>query len=156
MNYNEIEPKKRINAGFRVGLIGGFVMILTSLAVFFMNGADTDGDLLVWFIQLVVYVFLGRLAAQSQAETQLHTYEPTRGVQGAGVGASLTTSIIMWIFIIFRGIVRDAMGMFITIEPVSFCGWIVLDVLLALGIGSWAGHSVVRQHQSGPYDTNNF
>jgi hypothetical protein len=155
MTY-EIEPKRRMNTGFSIGLTAGLVMILVSLAVFFMNGADTRGDVLVWIIQLVVYVFAGRMAASRQAEVMRHTYEPTRGVQGAGVGAPLTASIMMWIFIILRGIVRDAMGMTIMIEPVTFCGWIILDVLLALGIGSWAGRAVLKQCQPDPYNTSNL
>lgn len=156
MNYPEPEPRKRANPGFTVGFIGGLVMIFVSLAVFFMNGAETDGDLLVWFIQLVVYFFLGRAAASQQAERQRHTYEPAHGVVGAGVGAPLVTSIMMWIFIILRGIVRDALGMFIAIEPVTFCGWIILDVVLALGIGGLMGRSVEKQYRANPYDKSNF
>jgi hypothetical protein len=156
MNYTELDPKPRVNAGFPVGLIGGLVMIFTSLVVFFMNGADTDGDLLVWFIQLVIYIILGRTAASRQAESQRHTFEPTKGIAGAGVGAPLTTSVMMWVFIIARGIIRDAMGMFIAFEPFSFCGWIIIDVLLALGIGNITGRSVLKQYNPNPYDTSNF
>jgi hypothetical protein len=154
MNYPELEPRKRANPGFTVGFIGGLVMIFVSLAVFFMNGAETNGDLLVWFLQLAVYFFLGRIAAGQQAESQRHTYEPVRGIAGAGIGAALVASIMMWIFIILRGLVRDAMGLFIAIEPVTFCGWIILDISLALGIGGFAGRSVESQYRSNPYDTN--
>jgi hypothetical protein len=156
MNYTELEPHKRIHPGFTVGLAGGLVMMLISLAVFFMNGAETNGDLLVWFLQLVAYFFLGRIAAGQQAESQQHTYEPTRGIVGAAVGAALVTSIMMWIFIIVRGLVRDALGYFIVIEPFTFCGWIILDVSLALGIGGFAGRSVEKQYHADPYDTSNF
>ncbi|MBI5823892.1 MAG: hypothetical protein HZB18_07695 [Chloroflexi bacterium] len=156
MNSNDLIPTKSKNAGFQVGLIGGVIMIFTSLAVFFMNGADTDGDTLIWLIQLVAYIFLARTAASRQAEAQSRTYEPARGVQGAGVGAALTTSLMMWIFIIVRGVVRDAMGMTITIDPVSFCGWIVLDVVLALVIGGLMGGAVAKQVKGDPYDTNGY
>ena len=160
MSYYDLEPQKRSNIfrhpGFQVGLVGGLIMILVSLAVFFMNGADTDGDVLVWFIQLIVYLFLARIAASRQADLQSRSFEPTRGIQSAGVGAPLITSLMMWSFIIIRGLVRDAMGMTIEIRPVSFCGWIVLDVILALVIGGVAGRSIVKQHESNPYDTSNF
>ncbi len=146
MSAYDLEPQKRSNPGFQVGLVGGIIMIFVSLAVFFMNGADTDGDLLVWFIQLVVYFFLARTAASRQAELQSRSYEPTRGVLGAGVGAPLTTSMMMWVFIVIRGIVRDMLGMTITIEPVSFCGSIILDVVLALGIGALTGNAISKQH----------
>jgi uncharacterized membrane protein len=157
MSYYDLEPRKRSNifrhTGFRVGFIGGILMILVSLAVFFMNGADTGGDLLVWIIQLLVYVLLARIAANRQADLQSQTYEPVRGVVGAAVGAPLTASVMMWIFIIVRGIVRDAAGMTIIIEPIMFCGWIIFDVLLALGIGGMIGRSVMRQRQPSPYDS---
>lgn len=160
MSSYDLEHQRRSNIfrhpGFQVGFIGGLLMIFVSLAVFFMNGADTDGDVLVWIIQLVVYLFLARIAANRQADIQTRSYEPARGVQGAAVGAPLTTSIVMWVFIILRGIVRDAMGMMIVIEPFSFCGWIVLDVLIALGIGGLAGRSIIRQRAADPYDSNNY
>jgi hypothetical protein len=152
----DTRPKKQLNAGFAIGLVGGLIMILVSLAVFFMRGAETDWDAFVWMLQLAVYFFVGRAAASRQAEAQRQTYEPGRGVVGAGVGAPLTVSGMMWLFIIIRGIVRDAMGMTIQMEPVTFCGWIILDVLLAIGIGSWTGRSVFNQEQANPYDPNNF
>ena len=152
MNMDDFEPRKRSNPGFQVGLVGGIIMIFVSLAVFFMNGADTDGDLLVWFIQLVVYFFLARTAASRQAELQSRSYEPTRGVVGAGVGAPLTTSVMMWVFIIIRGVVRDALGMTIWIEPFGFCGWIIVDVVLVLGIGALMGNSIVNQNKPDPWD----
>jgi len=145
-----------MNAGFTVGLAAGALMVLISLAVFFMRGGETDWDLLVWIIQLAVYYLAGRAAARRQAEAQRHTYEPGRGVVGAGVGASLTISGMMWLFIIIRGLVRDAMGMIIIMEPITFCGWIIFDVLLALGIGGLAGRAVFKQEQASPYDSNNF
>jgi hypothetical protein len=156
MSRNDLELPKRSNPGFQVGFIGGMIMIFVSLAIFFMNGADTDGDLLVWFIQVVVYLFLARFAASRQADQQSRSYEPLRGVQGAGVGAPLVTSIMMWIFIILRGVIRDALGMTITVEPISLCGWIILDVVLALGIGGLAARSIIKQYEVDPYDTSNF
>ena len=152
----DMRPQKRMNTGFSTGLVGGLIMILVSLAVFFMLGGETDGDVFVWLLQLAVYFFVGRAAAGRQAEAQRQTYEPGRGVVGAGVGAPLTVSGMMWLFIIIRGIVRDAMGMTIQMEPVSFCGWIIVDVLLAIGIGGWTGRSVFNQEQANPYDSNNF
>lgn len=155
MSY-DTRPKKQLNAGFATGLVGGLIMILVSLAVFFMLGADTVGDGFVWLIQLAVYFFVGRAAAGRQAEAQRHTYEPGRGVVGAGVGAPLTVSGMMWLFIIMRGLVRDAMGMTILMEPFTFCGWIIVDALLAIGIGSWSGRAVFNQEQASTYDSNNF
>jgi hypothetical protein len=156
MNDFDSYSKRRTNPGFVVGFAGGLVMIVISLTVFFMNGADTDGDVLVWLIHLVVYSFLGRIAASQMAEMQQDSFEPTRGIVGAGIGAPLVASVMMWIYIILRGIVRDAMGIYIVIEPVSFCGWVIIDILLALGIGGLAGKTVQNRYGADPYNSGNF
>lgn len=160
MNIYEPESQNRSNifrhTGFQVGLVGGTIMTFVSLAIFFINGTETDGDLLVWLIQLVVYVFLARTAANRQSEMQTRNYEPTRGVQGAAVGAPLTTSLMMWLFIVARWLVLDGMGATVDIQPFNLCGWVILDVVIALAIGAVAGRAVVKQHEGNPYDTSNF
>jgi len=132
--------------GLKVGLVGGLLIMAANLLVFFINGADPRGDGVVWILQVISYFFLGRLAASRQAEAQLYTYEPTRGIVGAGVGAPLVTSFLVWLYIIVRGLIQDAMGILVLVEPFSLCGWIFVDVLLALGIGNWMGRSVEKHH----------
>lgn len=141
----EFEPRRPMNAGFQVGLMGVLLMAFINLLVFFLNG-DSRGDFLVWLFQLVVYYVLGRLASARQAELQRHTYEPGRGVSGAGIGAALVTSIGMWIYLILRDVFRSALDAVVFLWPLLFCGWVITDVLLALGIGSLAAHSISREH----------
>ena len=143
---NDLGNKRSPNPGFKVGLIGGMIMALINLVVFFVNGADTRGDFLVWIVQVLSYFLLGRMAANRQADLQRYTYEPTRGIVGAGVGAALTTSVLFWLYIILRGLVRDAFGVFIVMYPIQFAGWIMVDVTLALMIGAFAGRSVLRHN----------
>lgn len=141
----ESEPRRPMNAGFKVGLTGVLLMACINLLVFLLNG-DSRGDFWVWLFQLVVYYVLGRLASARQAELQRHTYEPGRGVSGAGIGAALITSIGMWIYIILRDVIRSALGAVVFFWPLLFCGWVIIDVLLALGIGSLAAYPIAREH----------
>lgn len=156
MSYSDFDEHPSRNKGFSVGFVGGLIMIFVSLLVFFMNGARTNGDILVWVLQLLVYFFVGRTAAIQQAEAQENTYEPTKGIVGAGVGAPLIVAIMMWVFIIIRAFVRDAAGNFVFIEPLSFCGWIIIDVLLAIAIGRAAGSTIEKQYDLDHYDMDRF
>lgn len=142
----DFEPPKPRNMGFQVGLWGILLIACINLFVFFLNGADSHGDFLVWLLQLVMYYFLGRLAAKRQIELQRHTYEPSRGVIGAGIGAALVTSLGMWIYLILRDVMRSAFGVPIFFWPPLFCGWLMIDVLLALGIGRLAALSIYKEY----------
>lgn len=138
--------------GFQVGLIGGILLMAINLLLFLLNRGDTLADGLVWIFQVIAYFFLARAAAHRQAELRMRTYEPTRGITGAAVGAALTTSIFMWLYIIVRALVRDALGMFIIVEPLSLCFWIFIDVVIALVIGNAVGRSVEKHYGATPYD----
>ena len=137
------------NPGFRFGLFGAMLMIALNLLLLLIFGGDTRGDLLSWIIQLFIYFFFARVAAESQysLNERWGDFEHLRGVQAAGIGSALVTSILMWIYIVIRGIVRDAFGMFIIVEPISLFCLVIVDVLIALGIGAWAGNSVVSKHR---------
>lgn len=137
-----------MNAGFRVGMIGAVIMIVVHLFLLLINQGETNGDLLAWLLQLVVYFFAAQSAAQQQYDAQERSYEPLRGVQAAGVGAALTISFLVWVYIILRGVFRDAFGITIDMNPVWLYCMVVLDVLLALGLGSWGGHLVVKKYEN--------
>jgi len=105
-----------------------------------------QGDFLAWGIQLFIYFFIGRAAAQKHYDDQIDQLEALSGVQGAGTGAALVTSILVWVFIILRGIVRDAVGFMVLVDPIGLFCIVVIDVLIALGLGSWAGKAIVRKY----------
>jgi len=98
---------------------------------------------------IVVYFFASQAAAQRHYDTNISTnnIEPLAGVRAAGIGAAITTSLIMWFYIFVRGIVRDALGIQILIEPISLFFMIVVDVLLAIGLGAWGGTIVVNRYK---------
>lgn len=141
-------PRERrpANRGFGVGLVAAGVMVAVHLTLLLINAGSNRGDVLAWLLQLVVYFLAGRAAAGQQHQAQQANVDHVRGVRAAGVGAALVTSVLVWVYIIVRGLLRDALGLTVMIEPVSLFAYIVLDVLLALAIGAWGGHTVARKY----------
>jgi len=136
------------HAGFRVGIVGAIIMIVVHLFALLINHGNTSWDLYVWFLQLIVYFFAAQSAAQQHYNARERSPEALRGVIGAGVGAALTISFLLWLYIILRGVLRDALGITINVEPISLFCIIVLDVLLALGLGALGGKIVANKYKN--------
>lgn len=150
-------PKKNnifLHAGFRFGLIGAVIAISINLALILIYSGDTRGDGIAWLFQLVIYFFISRSAAESQYNGNIRGggFEHLRGVKGAGLGAGLITSVLVWAYIIIRGVIRDAFGIFILVEPFSLCIFIFTDVLIAIGLGAWGGASVAKKYGVDRFD----
>ena len=138
---------KRQSTGFRFGVAGGLIMVTVHLVLFLIFRGTNGGDLLAWFLAWFVYFIIGRMAAQAQYNNQRDDIEPTRGVKSAGTGAALVTSVIIWGFIIVRGVFRDAIGMFIIVDPVCLFFTIIIDVLIAMGLGSFGGSTIANKYR---------
>ncbi len=143
-----------LNPGFRFGFIGAIIAISINLMLVLIYSGDTRGDGIAWFFQLIVYFFVSHGAAESQYNSNIRWggMEYLRGVQAAGLGAGLITSALVWAYIIIRGIIRDAFGIFILVEPFSLCCFILVDVLIAMGLGAWAGKSVAKKYGVDRFD----
>ncbi|GAB4480156.1 MAG: hypothetical protein OHK0031_01090 [Anaerolineales bacterium] len=146
------ETPRRANifthTGFRMGALGILLMALVRGFFLLLYPEKVDGNLLTWLIQWVLYLILARVAAERHYDSQQRSLESLRGVSGAGVGAALTTSVGVWALIILTALVMDANGVQIVMKPFSVCAWIILDVLLALGFGSWSGGRVTKKYQN--------
>ena len=140
--------------GFRLGFIGAVITIAINLLMILVYSGDTRGDGISWFFQFIIYFFVSRAAAESQYNSNIRGggFEHLRGVKAAGLGAGLTASVLVWVYIIIRGVVRDALGIFIVIEPFSLCIGIFADVLIAMGVGAWSGSSVAKKHGVDRFD----
>jgi hypothetical protein len=153
MNDYSLDPnqpkRSKIHAGFLVGLIAAAIMVVVQLFFLLIFRGTNNGDWIALGIQLFVYFFASQAAAQRHYDTNISTnnIEPLAGVRAAGIGAAITTSLIMWFYIFVRGIVRDALGIQILIEPISLFFMIVVDVLLAIGLGAWGGTIVVNRYK---------
>jgi len=135
------------HAGFRVGAVGGAAMWGVHLILLLIFQGTNQGDWLAWIIELFIYFFAGYTAAQKHYDAQRDQVDALRGVQGAGTGAALITSLLTWLFVIVRGVVRDAIGFMVLVEPIVLFCIILVDVLIALGLGSWAGKTVSQKYQ---------
>jgi hypothetical protein len=121
-------------------------MVAVHLILLLLNQGENRGDVLAWLIQVGVYFFLSGSAAEQHYRAQQNNMSPLHGVKGAAVGANLVTSAIVWAYIIVRGIVRDAVGIFVFVEPISLCLVIAFDVVVAFAIGIWRGSAAENRH----------
>ena len=139
------------HAGFRYGFRGGIVMIAIHLFMLMIFTGTNNGDLLAWFISLFVYLMIGRVAAQSQydsSNSRKGEIDPVAGISGAGLGAALVTSVMVWIFIVVRGIVRDAIGIFVLVDPIGLFCFMFVDILIAMGLGRWGARMIENKYQT--------
>ena len=145
--FNESTPKTS-RIGFRVGFVGGVVMFFVHLILLFLMAGTNRGDWLAFLIGWFVYFFIGRSAAQEQYQLQQSSIEPMRGVREAGIGAALVTCVMTWGGIVVRGVLRDAIGITILVDPISLLCMMVIDGFAAIGLGAKGGQTVVQKHQN--------
>ncbi len=140
-------PSPLRNTGVRVGLVTGLIVIALHVFLLLVNRGSNEGDVLAWLLEMVVYFLAGRTAAEQHFQAQRDSFDPLRGMPGAAVGAALTTSLLVWIYIIGRGVFRDAFGITVLVEPISLYCMVVVDVLLALGLGTLGGRTVIGKYR---------
>jgi hypothetical protein len=146
-NLDSYDPRhRRIHSGFLVGMIAAAIMIAVHLFFLLIFQWTNRGDWIAWGIQLVVYFFSSQVAAQRHYDAQERSPEALRGVRAAGVGAALTTSLIIWACIVVRWLLQDAFGISVMAEPFGLLCRVPLDVLAAIGIGTWGGRIVEKKY----------
>ncbi len=151
-NHDPIDQSRRKgifhNAGFRVGIVCGLVIgILHLVIVIIINRPFSPEIIILWPIKLIVFYLGGYKAAQIQYENQRESVDALGGVQSAGSGAGLVTSLISWFFIFLGAFICDTMGQQVIVEPISLCMGIFLDVALAIGLGSLGEKRVVNRYK---------
>lgn len=147
--YDPQEPfgKTSKNVWLGVGITAGFIMIAVHFLLLMIfrwtNGGDWIAIVLGWF----VYLMSARSAAQQQYDQQKDGFQPLRNVGGAGIGASLIVFVMVWVFIVVRGVLRDLIGITIFVDPVGLFCMITLDGIAAVSLGGWGGRMVENQHK---------
>jgi len=139
---------KKTHAGFKYGFIGGALLVMMHIILLVLFDGEVTGDWIAFLIALFVYFFIGRAAAESARRGSRYQISLKPDLMGAGVGAGLVSSIIVWIFIILRGIVRDAMGITIAVDPIGLCVLMLVDIGLSMALGGLGARSVKQQHRS--------
>jgi hypothetical protein len=145
--YSEEKTTRPRNHGFGYGISGGVIMVVVHLMLLLIFRGANNGDLLAWFLSWFVYFMVGRMAAQAQFISQKYSTLPLRGVESAGLGAGLVASLLIWGFIIVRGIFRDAVGIFIVVDPVGLFCAITVDIMIAMGLGRLGGKMVADKYR---------
>ena len=153
MGYYEPEPvpnRPHMHPSFPVGLAAGIIAIFAHLILLLINHGTNEGDLLMLLlIQPLIYFFGGQSAAERQYQYNINDQqiELTEHVRGAGTGAAIVASLIVWVFIILRGVFRDAFGITIMVNPLELFFAILIDVLVAMGLGTLAGRNVAKKYE---------
>ncbi len=148
----------RYNAGLKMGLVGGVIIISLYLFNMLIFAPAVEGgygyawttDLFVWIIQCILFYVLARSAAESQYQfqaTQIDDSDFYKGVNSAAIGAALLTWGIGWAFVIVRAFIQDLNGYVVAIDPAAtFCS-ITITAFIALGLGILAGSNVIKKYK---------
>lgn len=123
------------STALRVGIMAGINLILIHIMAWLITQDVGAGDVIGWLVGWFVVFMAARAAATKHYNAQRSAIEPLHGTQGAGIGAALITTFILWLFIIVRNLAGGGD---------SFANiWGVLrlpvDLFLALGLGTWGG-----------------
>lgn len=151
MSFEDPVSKEKgfINPGFSVGLIGGVIAVIGHLIVLFMlNGATAGAMVMLLVVQPLIYYFAGQSAAEKmyQHNVNLQALDLTEHLRGSGTGAAFVICIIVWAYLLLQAIIVDALGMQVIVEPITLFIAIVVEALVALGLGSLAGRNVEKKY----------
>lgn len=135
------------NFGISVGLTFSVILLLIHAIVDWLNEGVSQGDGILWLFQIVIYFVASLTAANAQFKSQIESDNQLKGVANAGRGAAMITCVVMWIYIVVRSVVLDDPGMFAAGGILPFCGFVLLDFIVAVAFGSWGGHIVEKQHE---------
>jgi hypothetical protein len=137
---------KTRSAGFGVGFTSVFILVILHLGADLASDWDATLDFLFWIIQLVLYFFMGMIAAKAQYSRQINLDDPLTGLLNASRGAGMIVSTVMWLYIFTRAILTDESGLFSGIGIVLTMIFLIIDFLIAIGLSSFGGSIVKKQH----------
>ena len=137
---------KTRSAGFGVGFTSVFILVILHLGADLASDWDATLDFLFWIIQLVLYFFMGMIAAKAQYSRQINLDDPLTGLLNASRGAGMIVSTVMWLYIFTRAILTDESGLFSGIGIVLTMIFLIIDFLIAIGLSSFGGSIVIKQH----------
>ena len=86
------------------------------------------------------------IAAKAQYSRQINLDDPLTGLLNASRGAGMIVSTVMWLYIFTRAILTDESGLFSGIGIVLTMIFLIIDLLIAIGLSSFGGSIVKKQH----------
>ena len=100
----------------------------------------------------MAYFFVGMIAANAQHSRQINSDDPFSGILNAARGAGMINSALMWIYIVIRAIVTGESGLFSGIGVILSMLFLIIDFLIAIGLSSFGGSIVKKQHDFDTYE----
>lgn len=138
--------------GFWSGMAAGLVLILLHTVLFILFSGRSISDSIGWVIQIAAYFIAASSAAESAYQGYLIRGAGSSQIEGAAVGAALVASLVVWGYRLVRAVVIDSLNMIVVVDPIGVCGLIILDVILAAGIGKLIGDKVKRKHSGSEFE----
>lgn len=144
-------PTRRTNVSLGPGIIGGLLVAGAQLLLTWIQKSEgvaipeLTGGICSFLFKWVAYFVVGYVAALRQYENQRDTYEPTRGMRGAAIGAAFIVFAISWIVVIIRAFISDIYGA-VLVGSICLYLAIMLDGLAASALGAGAAATAMRAH----------
>ena len=139
-------PRKSIEPGLRVGILAGVMFGVVQILV----ARATAGDhYWLYPVQWLGYLFVAQIAAASKYRAQQGELDALAGVKLAGTGAGMVSSLIVWVMLMGAWLGFDLLPkQGVVFNPGLFFVAVIVDVGLAIGIGTRGGAMVVAKHRN--------
>ena len=136
------------NTGIQTGIAFSAFLLLIHAIVDWLNSGYSQADGVLWFFQVFIYFIASLTAANAQFRASQDSDKEVEhmGIVEAGRGAAMITCLAMWAYIVVRSVVLDDAGMFGGSGILPFCGFILLDFIVAIALGNWGGRIIINQH----------
>ncbi len=139
-------PRKSIEPGLRVGILAGAMFGVVQILV-----ARATAGVHYWLypVQWLGYLFVAQSAAESKYRAQQGELDALAGVKLAGTGAGMVSSLIVWVMLMGAWLGFDLLPkQGVEFRPELFFVAVIVDVGLAIGIGTRGGAMVVAKHRN--------
>lgn len=132
--------------GLKVGVGAG---ILFGAVQIYMAHATAGVHYWLYPLQWFGYLVAARIAAEMKYRAQQDDLDALVGVRLAGTGAAMVSSLLVWVMLMTYWLGVDLMPRnSVLFNPVLFFGLVVVDVLLAIGVGTYGGTMIEFKHRN--------
>ena len=136
-----------MNEGIKKGIIFSIILIVLQFVLLLINDWEPKAQFILWLLQLIFYFIAGLVASEAEYNhCQDFEEENLERCVASGRGAAMTISILLWLYIIIRSILLDDAGLFNHFGVIGTLLFAILDVILSMGIGTFAGKSTKKKY----------
>ncbi len=132
--------------GLKVGVGAG---VMFGVAQILVARATAGEHYWLYPVQWLGYLFVAQIAAESKYRAQQGELDALAGVRLAGTGAGMVSSLIVWVMLMGAWLGFDLLPQQgVVFSPGFFFVAVIVDVGLAIGIGTHGGAMVVDKHRN--------